>query len=132
MNKYVAGQNNGMVAPNLTFAEWWRANQGIPEPEALPPRISQIKGKSNRAPNEEYLPYVQDFVKSGQWSDVGDLQNTGLIKHPDTGKWVTGASRRQEMLDEIAREAQPPDGMAHGGIVHMQKGQSQQEGRRDA
>jgi len=45
--------------------------------EALP-RISQIKGKQNAAPNEEYLPYVQDFVRSGQYSDVGDLANTGL------------------------------------------------------
>ena len=40
--------------------------------------ISQIKGKGNRAPNEEYLPYVQDFVKGGQWSDVGDIKHTGL------------------------------------------------------
>ena len=43
-----------------------------------PQRIVQIKGKQNRAPKEEYLPYVQDFVKGGQWSDVGDLQNTRL------------------------------------------------------
>ena len=42
------------------------------------PRISQIKGKQNAAPNEEYLPYVQDFVRSGQYSDVGDIANTGL------------------------------------------------------
>lgn len=48
--------------------------------EALPPKIVQIKGKQNRAPKEDYLPYVQDFVKSGQWSDVGDLGNTGLYK----------------------------------------------------
>jgi len=41
-------------------------------------RIVQIKGKKNRAPAPEYLPFVQDFVKSGKWSDVGDLQNTGL------------------------------------------------------
>ncbi len=90
--------------------------------ENMPAFISQIKGKGNRAPNEEYLPYVQDFVRSGKWSDVNDLQNTGLIKHPDTGELVTSASRRQEMLDEIAREAQPPEGMAKGGVVHMQKG----------
>lgn len=43
------------------------------------PSITQIKGKSNRAPNDEYLPYVQDFVRSGKWSDVNDLRNTGLI-----------------------------------------------------
>jgi hypothetical protein len=42
------------------------------------PSIIQIKGKQNRAPKEEYLPYVQDFVKSGQWTGIGDLKNTGL------------------------------------------------------
>ena len=43
-----------------------------------PPRVVQIKGKGNKKPNDEYLPFVQDFVRSGKWSDVGDLQNTGL------------------------------------------------------
>lgn len=43
-----------------------------------PDNISQIKGKQNRAPNAEYLPYVQDFVKSGKWGEVQDLGNTGL------------------------------------------------------
>jgi len=42
--------------------------------------ITQIKGKQNRAPKEDYLPFVQDFVKGGNWSDVGDIQNTGLIE----------------------------------------------------
>jgi hypothetical protein len=42
------------------------------------PSIIQIKGKQNRAPKEEYLPYVQDFVKSGQWTGIGDLKNSGL------------------------------------------------------
>jgi PcfJ-like protein len=46
----------------------------------LPSSIIQIKGKQNRAPNEQYLPFVQDFVKSGNWREVGDLQNTGLNK----------------------------------------------------
>lgn len=41
-------------------------------------RIVQIKGNSNFKPKDEYLPFVQDFVKSGKWSNVGDLQNTGL------------------------------------------------------
>lgn len=40
--------------------------------------IDQIKGKQNRAPNPEYLPFVQDFVRSQEWSRVGDLHNTGL------------------------------------------------------
>jgi len=54
----------------------------------LPDDIIQIKGKQNRAPNDQYLPYVQDFVKSGQWGNVGDLKNTGLVKLPD-GRYIT-------------------------------------------
>ena len=50
--------------------------------------IIQIKGKQNRAPNDDYLPYVQDFVKSGTWGNIGDLGNTGLVKLPD-GRYIT-------------------------------------------
>ena len=46
----------------------------------LPAEITQIKGKSNLKPVDTYIPYVQDFVKSGEWSDVGDLHNTDLTK----------------------------------------------------
>ncbi len=54
-------------------------NKGIKAPED----IVQIKGKANRAPNAEYLPAVQDFVRSGNFGKVGDLQNTGLIDIQD-------------------------------------------------
>jgi hypothetical protein len=47
---------------------------------ALPPIIKQIKGKQNARPIEKYDKYTQDFVKSGKYSEVGDLQNTGLFK----------------------------------------------------
>lgn len=40
--------------------------------------INQIKGKQNAAPVAKYLPYVQDFVKSGKWAEVQDLENAGL------------------------------------------------------
>jgi hypothetical protein len=40
--------------------------------------IEQIKGKGNKKPVDRYIPYVQDFVKSGNWDTVGDIQNTGL------------------------------------------------------
>ena len=43
-------------------------------------KIVQIKGKGNKAPNPEYLPFVQDFVRSGKWSDVGDFSNTGFMR----------------------------------------------------
>lgn len=50
--------------------------------------IIQIKGKANRAPVDDYLPYVQDFVKSGTWGQIGDFDNTGLVKLPD-GRYIT-------------------------------------------
>lgn len=46
--------------------------------ESSSPAILQIKGKQNLAPNPEYLPFVQDFVRSQEWSRIGDLRNTGL------------------------------------------------------
>jgi hypothetical protein len=45
-----------------------------------PLMIRQIKGKGNARPIQKYDPYTQDFVKSGQWQHVGDLENTGLFK----------------------------------------------------
>lgn len=45
--------------------------------------IVQIKGKANRAPKEEYLPAVQDFVRSGNFGKIGDLQNAGLVDVQD-------------------------------------------------
>ena len=45
-----------------------------------PQRIQQIKGKQNMRPVEKYDPYTQDFVRSGKWSEVRDLENTGLYK----------------------------------------------------
>lgn len=51
-------------------------SKGIKAPEV----INQIKGKQNLRPIEKYDPYTQDFVRSGKWSDVRDLENTGLYK----------------------------------------------------
>lgn len=68
------------------LAAAWNAKQLAPE--VAPSRIVQIKGKSNKKPNAEYLPFVQDFVKSGKWSDVQDLHHTGLFKH-ESGKYVS-------------------------------------------
>lgn len=57
----------------------------------LSPRIVQVKGKQNRAPNAEYLPFVQDFVRNsplgGSWSDVGDLHNTGMFRVRKGQRW---------------------------------------------
>ncbi len=92
-------------------------------PQYLPQerRIVQIKGKQNRAPNPKYLPFVQDFVKSGQWSDVGDLQNTNLVKfsggktnireggHPpfENLDMPTGYMTRREAADFLEAQGVP-------------------------
>jgi hypothetical protein len=59
----------------------WIANNWKGELTESPSSILQIKGYKNLKPADEYLPYVQDFVKSGNWSDVKDLQNTGLVRY---------------------------------------------------
>lgn len=47
--------------------------------------IVQIKGKGNAKPKDDYLPFVQDFVRSKDWADIGDLENTGLIDIQEPG-----------------------------------------------
>lgn len=58
------------------------ANKALAEHgyELPPEKIVQIKRKANLVNSDpyEYRPFVQDFVKSGKWSDVGDLPNTGM------------------------------------------------------
>lgn len=74
----------------------------------LKPNIKQVKGKQNLAPKEEYLPFVQDFVRNsplgGGWGRVGDLKNTGLRKVGD--RYVT--------LDELKDVQKTPDGLPIG------------------
>jgi hypothetical protein len=92
----------------------------------LPSSIKQIKGKQNAAPKEDYLPYVQDFVRSGEWSDVGDFKNTGLMRAEDIKKagWDMGDIdqkylTKQEYDDLLLKQLgnPPPEGMKAGGRV---------------
>jgi hypothetical protein len=115
--------------------------------QVAPSRITQIKGKGNAAPKEEYLPFVQDFVKGGKWSDVGDLQNTRLthieniperehyraagMELPD---YVTDKERDDLIYEYLTKTRPasdpefmqkeygfppPEDGMKRGGSVHI-------------
>jgi hypothetical protein len=105
---------------------------------SAPPAIQQIKGKQNRAPNEQYLPFVQDFVKGSNWSGVGDLPNTGLFKiqsGPRATEFDKAAFERygnyatSQELDELEKilKAQPPEGMKAGGPVKMAGGGAMKE-----
>lgn len=125
--------DKGGASPNIKkFPEWLAVN----EPEVFskyekvfgpdPDRIVQIKGKQNRAPNPEYLPYVQDFVKSGKWSDVGDLGNTGLVeyskKRQTIPKGLTGTIPKFD-------EAGIPEGFySEGELVELMRGWQNKSG----
>jgi hypothetical protein len=57
-----------------------------------PPEVVQIKGKGNAKPKEEYLPFVQDFIKSSNWSEVKDLRNAGMVQVTE-GQRLPGFSK---------------------------------------
>jgi hypothetical protein len=89
------------------YPEWLKAND--PEMyakhanvfEESPPLVRQIKGKGNERPVERYDPFTQDFVKSGNWSDVRDLENTGLIEAG--GKYVTQDEAKAEFVPRMQK-----------------------------
>jgi hypothetical protein len=104
----------------------------------LSPKISQIKGFKNKKPADEYLPYIQDFVKSGKWSEVNELQNAGLRRVTDAFnenelKKIQGAGievptwATPDEIKTIGDSVWPgqygtppggiPEGMAGGGLV---------------
>ena len=96
--------------------EFEAAVQQYVKQQAVPDEIVQIKGKGNKAPKEDYLPAVQDFVRSGQWGRVGDLGNTGLRRVEDTSgvRYLT----EQEFKDALENSPKPDlSGYATGGAV---------------
>jgi hypothetical protein len=107
------------------------ANKGMSDEEIesalqnMPAQIKQIKGKQNAKPKEQYLPFVQDFVKGGNWSDIGDFRNTGLIR--EGGKIMTPAEHADWLLKELGADTYnelglggtPPAGMKRGGKVSI-------------
>jgi hypothetical protein len=81
--------NFGSTRDLVDYMNEFRTSQGLePIGMDIPNDIFQIKGKQNAAPKDTYLPFVQDFVKSGQWGNVGDLRNTNLVRLPD-GRYIT-------------------------------------------
>jgi hypothetical protein len=103
--------------------------------ENMPPNIIQIKGKGNAKPKDDYIPYVQDFVKSGNWAQVGDFRNTGLRLSEDAigaeamqalkaqgvqiPKYVTQEEAIKMSADAMSKAGKlpPPEGMKRGGVV---------------
>lgn len=107
------------------LADEWNAKQAA----VKQPRIVQIKGKGDAKPKDDYLPFIQDFVKSQQWGDVGDLGNTGLRRTRDVfndTELEKLKNEGQELGDYLVPEeidnlqklfGQPPQNFAQGGLV---------------
>jgi len=106
------------------FQEARKAQKGV---------ITQIKGKQNAAPKDDYQPMIQRFIREGNYKVEGDLANAGLIDVrggygarpafvPDnTPRYIT-----QSELDRIKRTGEfKPDqhfgegGMKRGGRVKL-------------
>ena len=71
---------------------------------------------------------MQDFVRSGNWSDVGDFNNTGLISADQIRKagWdLSGNTQKyftkQEYDDLLRSEQKTVEGMKSGGRVSISK-----------
>jgi hypothetical protein len=106
------------------------ANEVIGKPAD---EIVQIKGKGNAKPKEDYIPFVQDFVRGGKWTDVGDFNNTDLIAADAIKKagWdMSGVDQKyftKQEYDDLIRKLkgeQPPapaEGMKRGGKVSISK-----------
>jgi hypothetical protein len=131
---------SGAPAPSPMDSFQKAADQIIGE---LPFDIAQIKGPSNSSIKGEAQPFVQDFLNSGNWSDVSDLSLTGLRdieKTPelknyiksnqlDDRRFLTEAEYnkyendflRNELkgqlggFDPMAPSPVQPEGMAEGG-----------------
>jgi len=134
-------KGRGPEATNLGNSVYAELFGNAPEP-----MIKQVKGFKNGKPDDEYLPYVQDFVKSGKWSDVGDLQNTGLRRTSDAFNETEQAFLRSKGVElkpyiepeETARyqemfkrtpDAEP--GFAAGGMVATSPNQGYNQARVD-
>ena len=103
---------------------WLKTNRPDVLEKLQTPSIVQIKGKQNLAPKDEYLPFVQDFVRNSplevNWGQVGDLSNTNLIDISGFPKRVEALGSRyvteKELTDYLDRFGDD-NGMADGGLV---------------
>lgn len=70
---------NPTVTGELDYGQMTQALKEAGVPPKYYPIVEQIKGKGNKKPIAEYLPFVQDFIRSGKWDSVEELDNAGLV-----------------------------------------------------
>jgi hypothetical protein len=75
-NNYILPENERIALRNQFASETPEYQQFAQEPTKY--KIRQIKGKYNQKPKAEHFPNLQDFVKSGNFSDIRDLGNVDM------------------------------------------------------
>jgi len=129
LNKLSAAEASG--AP----FNWEQIVIESPEYNALPKEILQIKGKGNLKPADKYIPFVQDFVRSQQFANIRDFDNTDLIDltrvryftRPGEEELVKSQLNQGKKLvtkaewDEITKDLPPIEKRATGGAVSTGK-----------
>jgi hypothetical protein len=86
------GAGKRMVLASPEYKEWL---------DNKPKIIQQIKGQGNQKAADEWQPMIEDFIRSGKWSDIKDQELTNLT--PDDFDDILLGNRRA--------------GMAGGGLV---------------
>ena len=76
---------NHLSPEDLSLIEWIDKFKMTPKEKLIPAwNLVQVKGKSNKAPKDEYIPYVQQFIKNNPlpdfpgWGELYDLGNAQL------------------------------------------------------
>lgn len=113
--------------PHATVEVRPKEAQGLGDDDA--DAILQIKGKNDGFPPEEMQKYIQDFIRSGNYSDVGDLAHAGMKEIDPYGPLAEKMERKklvppryvtQEEFDKLHKEhkVKPTKfGYANGGAV---------------
>lgn len=70
--------NEGLTLNDMVERAGGREALGLPVSNVV-----QIKGKQNAKPVADYIPYVQDFLRSRKWGEIGDAPNADLVRLPD-------------------------------------------------
>lgn len=65
------------------------------------PSVVQIKGKQNAKPKDDYIPAVQQFLKSRKWAEINDLKNADMLRLPDS-RYITSADHERVVRSPAA------------------------------
>lgn len=97
---YDAASKEGLSTADPAF--WEHVSKGIATHpkwlayQAAEPAhtLVQAKGKQNKAPNAEYTPFVQDFLRqspAGKWGEIGESpENLGFKTSEEAKKYIEG------------------------------------------